>query len=73
MAQWTRQVDHPDARTWLFYGDGWGNFTFHEISKGQGIHEGKLADLNGDGRLDILGKAFRHNGPRLDIYLNLGR
>ena len=37
---------------------------------GQGVHESKVADLDGDGRIDILGKPFIHNIPRLDIWLN---
>lgn len=69
LAQWTETVDNPKARIWAFYGNGKGKFRVQEVSVGQGIHEGRLGDLNGDRRLDILGKPFRHNTPRLDIWL----
>jgi hypothetical protein len=73
MAKWGREgVDHPDARMWVLYGDGKGGFRTQEISRGQGTHEARLADLDGDGYLDILSKPFRHNGPRLEVWLNKG-
>lgn len=76
MGQWgpkSQPPQNPEARVWVLYGDGKGNFQTQLVNRGQGIHEGRLGDLNGDGRLDILGKPFRHNTPRLDIYFNQGR
>jgi hypothetical protein len=70
MAQWTWQVDDPNAQIMVFYGDGAGNFTQQIIMTGQGFHESRAADLNGDGKIDILGKPFLHNIPRLDVWLN---
>lgn len=58
------------AKTFVYYGDGNGNFRESIVSEGQGIHEGKLADLNNDGHLDILMKPYNHNSPRIDILLN---
>ncbi len=58
------------ARTWVWYGDGQGNFRKTVASSGQGIHEGKLGDFNGDGRVDILLKPYSHNTPRVDVLLN---
>jgi hypothetical protein len=55
---------------WLFLGDGNGNFTKTEIATGFGNHESKVADLDGDGDLDILGKPYNWDTPRLDIWLN---
>jgi len=74
MAKWSSEgVDHPDARMWVLYGDGRGNFQTMELNRGQGTHEARLADLDGDGDLDIVSKPFRHNAPRLEVWLNLGR
>jgi len=61
-----------NAKTYIWYNDGKGNFTETVASHGQGIHEGKLADLDGDGDLDILMKPYNHNCPRIDILLNSG-
>jgi hypothetical protein len=58
------------ARTIIFLGDGRGNFKEIVVSTGQGIHEGQLADVNGDGRLDIIMKPYNHKAPRIDILLN---
>jgi hypothetical protein len=70
MAQWTWQVDNPNAWIMVFYGDGAGNFTQQVLMTGQDFHESRAADLNGDGKIDILGKPFLENIPRLDIWLN---
>jgi hypothetical protein len=61
-----------NAKTYIWYGDGQGHFKETVASQGQGIHEGKLADLDGDGDLDILMKPYSHNTPRIDILLNGG-
>lgn len=59
------------AQVFVWYGDGRGGFRETVASKGQGIHEGQVADLNGDGRLDILLKPYHHHAPRVDVLLNL--
>jgi len=61
------------ARIIIWYGDGEGHFQQAIVAQGQGIHEGKLEDLDGDGDLDILVKPYHHNAPRIDVLLNLGR
>jgi hypothetical protein len=43
-------------RLFIYENDGKGNFTRHIIDEGTGTHEAVLIDLDGDGRLDIIGK-----------------
>lgn len=63
---------NPDAKMWIFLGDGQGNFTTTEVATGFGNHESRVADLTGNGRLDILGKPYNWETPRIDIWLNTG-
>ncbi|MEJ2701518.1 MAG: DUF1080 domain-containing protein [Sedimentisphaerales bacterium] len=61
-----------NAKTYIWYGDGKGRFTETVAYEGQGIHEGKLGDLDGDGDIDILMKPYNHKTPRMDVLLNCG-
>jgi hypothetical protein len=70
MAQWGKTVDNPQAKAWIFFGDGDGHFTQSLLATGFAFHEAKVADLNGDGRLDIVNKPFVWQTPRLDLWLN---
>jgi hypothetical protein len=75
MAKWTTaktEPDNPVAEALIFYGDGKGNFTKMALVKGHGFHEARLADLDGDGDLDILNKPFNWEVPRVDVWLNHG-
>ncbi|MHC5537737.1 FG-GAP repeat domain-containing protein [Singulisphaera rosea] len=73
MTKWTEldQVpDNPRSRMWIFYGDGQGQFLKTLVSTGENHHESRVADLDGDGDLDIVGKPYSCDPPRLDIWLN---
>lgn len=70
MRKWTANDDHPEARMWIFYGDGKGNFIKTEVASGFGVHEAKVGDLDGDGWPDILAKPYNWDTPRIDIWLN---
>lgn len=64
--------ENPDAKTRVLLGDGKGNFREMLIAKGYGIHEGKMADLDGDGDMDVLGKPYTWKAPLLNIWINEG-
>jgi hypothetical protein len=74
MAKWTRKdgVDNANATAWVLYGDGKGNFRPTVLVTGDGWHEGKLADVDGDGDLDIINKPYTWEAPRVDIWINNG-
>ncbi len=75
MAKWSeqkKQPDNPHAQAFIFYGDGKGHFTKTIFANGIGFHEARVADLNGDGRMDILDKPYNWETPRLDIWLQTG-
>lgn len=63
---------NPDPRTWILLGDGRGGFVATELLRGFGLHESRMADLDGDGRLDILAKPYTWQAPRIDLFLNRG-
>lgn len=72
MAKWSErkaEPDHPKAQALIFYGDGKGNFRKTVFVEGMGFHEARLADLNGDGKLDILNKPYNWDTPRVDVWL----
>ena len=75
MAKWTEkkmEPDNPNAKSWILFGDGKGDFRTTEFTTGFGFHEARLADLDGDGDLDLLSKPYNWEAPRLDVWLNNG-
>ena len=72
MAKWTESrpdPDNPHAEAWIFDGDGQGHFRKTVFSRGIGFHEARVADLNGDGLLDVLDKPYNWETPRVDLWL----
>lgn len=75
MAKWTErrpEPDNPTAAAWIFLGDGRGGFRKTDLCRGIGFHEAQVADLDGDGDLDILDKPYNWDTPRVDVWLNNG-
>ena len=64
--------DNPNASAWILYGDGKGNFRPELLAQGEGWHDSKLADLDGDGDLDVLQHPYAWDAPRIDVWLNNG-
>jgi hypothetical protein len=67
------QLKNPHPKTRILLGDGNGNFKEMLVHTGFGLHESVLVDLNGDKLLDILGKPYTWQAPRLDIWINKGK
>ncbi len=61
-----------DAKIYIWYGDGQGQFRQTVVATGLAIHNGKVGDFNGDGLPDILVKPYSHRTPRVDVLLNAG-
>lgn len=61
---------NEDAKMVLLLGNGKGDFSVRYIALGFGNHESKIGDLDGNGTLDILGKPYNWETPRIDVWLN---
>lgn len=69
-AEMNLNAQNPDAKTYILYGNGKGEFVKTTVSQGFDNHESKIADLDGNGSLDILGKPYNFQTPALNIWLN---
>ncbi|MEX2303953.1 MAG: VCBS repeat-containing protein [Bryobacterales bacterium] len=74
MGRWGERATQNNTRAQMriFFGDGAGAFREEVVASGYGVHEGRLADLDGDKDLDILAKPYNWNTPRIDVWLNEG-
>jgi hypothetical protein len=75
MAKWTESKtvrDNANSEAFIFYGDGKGNFEKKIFKTGLDFHEARVADLDGDGDMDILSKPYNWETPRIDIWLQNG-
>ena len=73
--KWTTKpnvLDNPNATTWILYGNGDGTFRTTVLDPGEGWHDGRIADFDGDGDLDLLQKPYAWSAPRVDVWLNNG-
>ncbi len=61
-----------NATAWIAWGDGTGAFELEVITRGIGNHMSRLADLDGDGDIDIVMKPYSFGAPRVDVLLNNG-
>ncbi|MBD3176823.1 MAG: VCBS repeat-containing protein [Armatimonadia bacterium] len=61
--------NNEEPRMLVYAGDGRGGFEAFEIGRGIPTHEAKLADLSGDGRMDIVGKPY-HPERHIDVWWN---
>ena len=55
---------NPSPHVYVYRNDGTGNFDRLTIASGVATHEGKVVDLNGNGRLDLVSKAY---GPSVHV------
>ncbi len=62
---------NPESKIYILYGDGNGNFTTTIVDRGYDLHESKVADLDGNGTLDILGKPYNFETPGLNVWLRI--
>ncbi len=58
------------CRLRVHYGNGSGNFSEQLLSTGNDIHEGRLADVDGDGDFDIVHKPMDDRVPRIELWMN---
>jgi hypothetical protein len=62
---------NPDSKIYLFLGDGKGHFEQTVVATGYDSHESKVADLDGNGTLDLLIKPYNYKTPGFSIFLNM--
>lgn len=73
--KWTTEpnvLDNLNARAWILYGNGDGSFRTTLLDHGEGWHDGRIGDFDGDGKMDLLQKPYAWSAPRVDLWLQEG-
>ncbi|MGB9611665.1 MAG: FG-GAP repeat domain-containing protein [Bryobacteraceae bacterium] len=70
LAEMRLNGSNPKSKLLLLFGDGKGDFRHENIAAGFDNHESKIADLDGDGTFDVLGRPYNHEVPALNVWLN---
>ncbi len=69
----TAEMGNPgaglNAKMWIGWGDGSGDFALELISTGLANHMSRATDLDGDSDIDLLLKPYSLGSPRVDIFL----
>lgn len=63
---------NPDPEHVVFFGNGDGTFEERTVARGVATHEAKAVDVDGDGRLDIIGKSYEPD-IHVDVWYNEAR
>ena len=71
-AEMRKTGGNPNSKVRILYGDGNGSFQINIVATGLDVHEGRMADLDGDGDFDILAKPYDHETPNIVILLQEG-
>ncbi len=67
----TKEVNDP--KTFILINNGINNFERIDVSSSYDSHNTGVGDIDGDGDFDIIGKPYRWDTPRLNIWLNEGK
>lgn len=61
--------EHDDPKQFVFRNEGDGEFEEHLVYSGVPTHEAKVVDLDGNGRLDVVGKSYTPT-HHVDVWYN---
>jgi hypothetical protein len=68
-----RTIDIKDPKIIILFNDIHNNFERVEVATGFDSHNSGVGDFDGDGDIDILGKPYVWDTPRIDMWLNEGK
>jgi hypothetical protein len=61
--------ENADPKHLVFTSDGDGSFDRHLVAHGIATHQAQAVDVNGDGRIDVVGKDYS-DGSHVDVWYN---